>query len=954
MENNLYALLIGIDDYKGQNLNQCVSDVKKVEDYLKDLNQDKYKFHAPKLLLDDEATKTNVVENISSSIQSLKKGDVFLLYFSGHGTQETSNARFVDEHNGRIQCMVCHPDGDIKNALLADKELRYLFSKLNTEAHIIAVFDCCHSGEITRGQLKSNKEKQERRMSVHFPPRAAEDFIFTKEVPLEEFKTKRFKEIFLDKNVVTLSASASHESSWEDSEGGVFTRNLLKILKQKESALNYNDVAKFTRLSIQTTTREKQTPTIDVYGDRQFNQMTSWLNLHGPNFYGSLSSISYNKNQGWLFPKGKLHGIEEHDIIEVVLSPSRTLKLPIDKLMFDHSILRLSQSQMDKLERDKTYKVLEIPGLLKPKIFINNLDYNAEVAEILKDVVDANALVELETSPENSDFDINIFNETVYFSFSNDAFRPLSNFINLIDPDQTENKILSELKNGIDEKLKVVQNWHHYSELEVKDEFNKMPIKIELSIDNGQNWTDISNGQISIEPGTQRSQNPGNPEFHEVQYRKCDFKISNLTSEKLYVTPITLNHGRLEISDPTGDGKSIELDGNNSKSFVQYLFINHYMEVYNWEQECSNYKFIVNNHSDLNAELPSILQEGLGEPYRSKGTTRGSMGGNAFEFQERNAIYYAKVILKNPTFNQISGELANHQERYMNDEVVSPFIQRLYFDIDPDSIDLKLKPKPNNGQVEEKGFKVWLGNTIDHHRRKRKFKKTLRQFPDKPIIVAEGDSWFLYPILVKDTLDHLMTEYPVKSLAWAGDTLENYKKSGALLKEVKNLKPKYVMISGGGNDIIGPDIVNILEANVAAGKEPRAYLNNKYDDQMKKLSELYTYFFKEILQTDSVQNILVHGYDYLRTDHAEIVVKGGWVSKYMKEKGINDHKDRKRLVDFLIDEFNEMMKKLAENIEKVTYVNLLDTINGDEWYDEIHPNDDGYKKIADKFKVHLV
>ncbi len=953
MENNIYTLLIGIDDYKGQNLNQCVADIRKVESYIHSINQEKYKLHTPELLLDKNATKRKIVARIESIIDALNDDDVFLIYYSGHGTQETSNDRFLDEHNGRIQCLVCHPEDDIKNALLADKELRYLFSKLEAKAHIVSIFDCCHSGEITRGEFDKASARQKKRMSVHFPPRPAENFIFTKEVVLDQFKTKRFNEIFQDKNIITLSASASHESSWEDREGGVFTRNLLKILKQKNGTLNYNDIAKLTRLSIRSTTREKQTPTIDVSGNQHFNQMTSWLNLNGRRFFDGLGSIAYNKNKGWLYNKGLLHGIQKTDKIEITATSGKRIKLPIGIVKLDHSEVDVDQNRMDDLDKEKSYTVIDSPILLKPKIFINDLDDNSEVEENLKKVINENELVELVLNQSESDFDLNIFNQVVYFSFNNDSFRPLGSFLSLIDKEE-DMVSPDDLKNDIEKKLGVIQNWHHYSELDIKDEFDRMPIKIELSPGKGSCWTDISNNQIIIEPEAQRSINNSSPTYHGLLYRDYQIKLSNLTDTRLYVTPIALYNGLLEISEPTGENKSIEIDAGKSKIFDQVIFIDHYMEVFNWERECANYKFIVNNHSDLNAELPSILQNGLSEPYGYKGATRGGGMTNEFIFQERNAVFFSKVLLKNSYVNQISGDLVKQQERYNNDEIISPFIQRLYFDIDPKSINLKLKTKPNNGQFGKKRLKMWLGNTIDNYRRKRKFKQLLHKFPDKPVVVAEGDSWFLYPILIKDTLDHLMTEYPIKSLAWAGDTLKNYKKSGALLRDVKELKPKYVMISGGGNDIVGTEIEHILKAGVASGKEPKAYFNYKYEAQMKKLKDLYNYFFTEISKYDSVQNILVHGYDYLRTDHAAIVIKEGWVGKYMIEKGITDYKDRKRIVDFLIDEFNIMLETLANKFVVVTYVKLLDTIKKDEWHDEIHPNDYGYKKIANKFKVHLI
>ncbi len=963
MNKNVFSLLIGIDDYKGKDLRQCVADIRKVKAYLNSLDKDNFTIHDPKLLLDRMATKGNIVKEISSKMGSLKDGDVFLIYYSGHGTQETSHDRFLDEHNGRIQCLVCHPEDGFENALLADKELRYLFSKLESKAHVIAIFDCCHSGDITRSHTQLNTDRQERRMSVNFPPRPEQNFIFSSEVPLEEFKNKRFNEVFPDKNIITLSAAASHESSWEDRNGGVFTRNLLNILKEKNSTLNYNDIAKLTRLSVQSTTREKQTPTIDVSGNQHFNQMTSWLSLNGVRFYDSPGSVTYNKSEGWLYSKGALHGIKQSDTIELTTSSGVKMEIEVGEVNFEYSTLNIPQSQMSDLDRDKSYTIIDNPILHKPRIYINDLDGEVDLKNGLKAILDESKVAEFTSNPAESDFDLNIFNQLVYFSFSDDAYRPLNSFYQLVETEDgeesgsTNNKsdeeILSQLKQKIESILPKIQKWHHYSELEVKDEFEEPPVKIELSQD-GSTWTDIFNGQITLEPEAGRVNLSRSPAYKNLLCKNYKIRITNLTEDRLYVTPVILYNGRLEISYFQKDERSVDLDAGMSVVREQIIYLDHYMEVFNWEKECANYKFIVNNHSDLKPELPSILQDGLDEPYSFRSIKRGGGPTDGFDYKERNAIFFAKVVLNNTTFNQISGELSEKQDKYVKSEILSPFIERLYFDVDPKSVNLQLIEKPNNGQAKERGFRMFLGNAIDHYRRKRKFKRMVKRFPDKPLIVAEGDSWFLYPIYVKDTLDHLMTEYPVKSLAWAGDTLENYKKSGSLLKTVEDLNPNYVMISGGGNDIVGADIVDILNEDVAIGQKVDAYLNDHYDHKMKKLKDVYDYFFLEVSKNQNVKKILVHGYDYLRTDHATIVVKKGWVSKHMISKGITNADDRKRIVDFLIDEFNKMLEKLANEYQKVTYVKLLGTINKDEWYDEIHPNDYGYKKIADKFKRHLI
>ena len=56
--------------------------------------------------------------------------------------------------------------------------------------------------------------------------------------------------------------------------------------------------------------------------------------------------------------------------------------------------------------------------------------------------------------------------------------------------------------------------------------------------------------------------------------------------------------------------------------------------------------------------------------------------------------------------------------------------------------------------------------------REGRYRKKLDLGYNGPIIVSEGDSWFQYPVRLKDTIDHLMDTYAIYSLGAAGDLLQ--------------------------------------------------------------------------------------------------------------------------------------------------------------------------------------
>jgi len=69
----------------------------------------------------------------------------------------------------------------------------------------------------------------------------------------------------------------------------------------------------------------------------------------------------------------------------------------------------------------------------------------------------------------------------------------------------------------------------------------------------------------------------------------------------------------------------------------------------------------------------------------------------------------------------------------------------------------------------------------------------------------EGDSWFEYPIFLKDITDNLMDSenLAIYSIASGGDWVANMIANHQYQFEYLKLKPDVFIISGGGNDILG-------------------------------------------------------------------------------------------------------------------------------------------------------
>ncbi len=102
----------------------------------------------PEVLLHEKATRNAVADALRSFAERCNPGDVFIFYYSGHGAQvKNSKSKEADG----LDEVILPYDAVLKGKLIRDKELRDLFAAITAKgAEVVAIFDCCHSGSMTR------------------------------------------------------------------------------------------------------------------------------------------------------------------------------------------------------------------------------------------------------------------------------------------------------------------------------------------------------------------------------------------------------------------------------------------------------------------------------------------------------------------------------------------------------------------------------------------------------------------------------------------------------------------------------------------------------------------------------------------------------------------------------------------------------------------------------------
>lgn len=149
---NYYALIIGIDKYKGSwpSLKNAVNDAKAVETTLRD----GYKFDKFKTLYNESATRTNIITEFEWLVENVKENDNVLIYYSGHGElKKELNKGYWVPSDASTQST---------SQYISNSEIQTFIAGIPSK-HTLLISDACFSGDIFRGSTVSipfeNSEK---------------------------------------------------------------------------------------------------------------------------------------------------------------------------------------------------------------------------------------------------------------------------------------------------------------------------------------------------------------------------------------------------------------------------------------------------------------------------------------------------------------------------------------------------------------------------------------------------------------------------------------------------------------------------------------------------------------------------------------------------------------------------------------------------------------------------
>jgi hypothetical protein len=241
------------------------------------------------------------------------------------------------------------------------------------------------------------------------------------------------------------------------------------------------------------------------------------------------------------------------------------------------------------------------------------------------------------------------------------------------------------------------------------------------------------------------------------------------------------------------------------------------------------------------------------------------------------------------------------------------------------------------------------------------FTESMRNHPGYPVVISEGDSWFSFPVHANiiDHLDEMVgRRMSLLRLERSGDEVMAMTSDGKLATlrgYLQRYKPHALLFSGGGNDIVGPELLKFI-ARRGAAFDLDAALNTPA--LTRRFADIRNAYARLIAMRDQAAPnclILTHGYGHAIPSGRKAklwgISAGPWIKPFLESQGYTTKKEQQAILDALLARFNAIVDTFVG--ATVVKCDVASVIQDNEWNDELHPSRKGFEDAAQVFHVTL-
>jgi hypothetical protein len=243
------------------------------------------------------------------------------------------------------------------------------------------------------------------------------------------------------------------------------------------------------------------------------------------------------------------------------------------------------------------------------------------------------------------------------------------------------------------------------------------------------------------------------------------------------------------------------------------------------------------------------------------------------------------------------------------------------------------------------------------------FAASIKQFPQRLVILTEGDSWFSYPLNcnIADYLE-MMSDFSFLRLEHNGDEAREILggRSGQLRK-LKYYLESYpvdaLLMSAGGNDLVWGALSKVLGRKAAGGVWQSAIKPNILTTVLDEITAAYERLLdaRDALRPGCV--VVAHSYCYFQptgrkaTGPFGLLKAGPWMRPVLIAKGIDPDTEGRELARYLVDQLHARLSALAASRPRFHVVDMRAALPVDDvhWADEIHPSGTGFRRLAEGY-----